>query len=299
MKLPQPHAGYLSTVLSTTGHVMSIMILIGTSLTVATIECLARSFVKLIAWGTGAAIAQDKLQPHRERVLTFQQDSALVKYLPHTGADGGTGPDQVIDEKATYARTAGAFPLSEQQLVARCHALITSEFGGLKPELLAEDFQFVFPVVGPLTKAEFLEAFTSFKVREAFPDSRSNFYNFNIDPLEPNRVWCLSRGRFRHTGTLHFGPSKYPATNEDVCLPPQCFSMSFDHTGRCYKLTGGYCVDRSVGDTNGLGGMFGILTALGGSLPFPEGRPWQRSLMWEALSLRLPQILKDWQLAAR
>ena len=30
-----------------------------------------------------------------------------------------------------------------------------------------------------------------------------------------------------------------------------------------YKLTGGYCVDRSAGDTHGLGGLFGVLEAAG------------------------------------
>ena len=176
-------------------------------------------------------------------------------------------------------------------VIIGCHASPHSP--GL--QLLAEDFQFLFPVVGPLQKAEFIEAFTSFKVREAFPDSRSNFYNFSVDPLEPNRVWCMSRGHFTHTGILQFGPSSFPPTNREIFLPPQCFSMSFDVNGQCYKLTGGYCVDRAVGDTQGLGGMFGIITALGGSLPFPEGKPWSRSLLWEAFSLRLPQIVKDWR----
>jgi hypothetical protein len=152
-------------------------------------------------------------------------------------------------------------------------------------------------VVGPLTKKQFVEAFSKFKVREAFPLSSANFYNFQIDPLEPNRIWFFSRGAYEHLGTLNFGPSKFPATNKRICLPPQCFSMSFNAEGKCYKLTGGYNVDRSVGvETEGLGGMFGIIHALGlMKLPFPEGRPWKRSLMWEAFTLRIPQIIDDWK----
>ena len=46
-------------------------------------------------------------------------------------------------------------------------------------------------------------------------------------------------------------------------LPPQCFSFSFNEKGQVYKMTGGYCVDRTVGDTKGLGGLFGVLEALG------------------------------------
>ena len=60
----------------------------------------------------------------------------------------------------------------------------TSRFGCLKPELLSDDFQFIFPVVGPLLKDKFIEAFSSFKVREAFPDGKGNYFNFCVDPLE-------------------------------------------------------------------------------------------------------------------
>lgn len=57
--------------------------------------------------------------------------------------------------------------------------------------------------------------------------------------------------------------------------------------GLCYKLTGGYVVDRTAGDKDcgGLGGMFGVVTALGLSLPFREGKPWQRSPAWEAFAV--------------
>ena len=45
-------------------------------------------------------------------------------------------------------------------------------------ELLADDFQFVAPIVGPLGKREFLNAFGSFKVKERpcfiYPNRRSS-----------------------------------------------------------------------------------------------------------------------------
>ena len=44
-------------------------------------------------------------------------------------------------------------------------------------ELLADDFQFVAPIVGPLGKREFLNAFGSFKVERPFliyPNRRSS-----------------------------------------------------------------------------------------------------------------------------
>jgi len=302
--------GVFRTVLSSVGHILCVGVLLTTSLLIFVLDFTARMIVKVISTVTLARIEQDSRVPHSERIRTFQESPGLVVYRPNTGADGGTGPDQVIDEEKTivatmaYARKnnpdyfvhgdSNSICGNEKKLTELAHALISNEFGGTNADLLSDDFQFIFPVVGPLTKDNFVEAFSSFKVREAFPTSRANFYNFNVDPLEPNRIWCMSRGMYEHLGTLNFGPNKFPPTGKQINLPPQVFSMSFDESGRCYKLTGGYCVDRTCGDTQGLGGMFGIITALGGSLPFPEGKPWKHSLMWDALSLRVPQVIMDW-----
>ena len=303
---------YFRTIVSTAGHVSCVCVLFGTNLMIGAIDWTARSLVGVISACTGARIEQDYRIPHAERVRTFQdRRDDLIVHRPNTGASEGgkSGPNQVMDESETlkktvaYAKekhpefdTKNSILGNEAKLTELAQNLICHELGGDDPSLLAEDFQFLFPVVGPLTKAQFVEAFTNFKVREAFPTASANFYNFQIDPLEPNRIWMLSRGAYEHLGTLCLGPSKFPPTGKRICLPPQCFSMSFDQDGKCYKLTGGYNVDRSVGDTQGLGGMFGIVTGLGlMKLPFAEGRPWKRSLMWEALSLRVPQIVEDWK----
>ncbi len=301
-------ATYFRTIVSTAGHVSCVCVLFGTNLLIGAIDWTARSIVGIISATTGARIGQDYRVPHAERVRTFQdQRDDLVVHKPNTGAaEGGkSGPNQVMDEEETLKKTVKyakeknpGFDIlgNEAKLTELAQNLICHELGGDDPSLLAEDFQFLFPVVGPLTKAQFVEAFTNFKVREAFPTASANFYNFKIDPLEPNRIWMMSRGAYEHLGTLCFGPTKFPPTGKRICLPPQCFSMSFDQDGKCYKLTGGYNVDRSVGDTQGLGGMFGIVTGLGlMKLPFPEGRPWKRSLLWEAFSLRVPQVIEDWK----
>jgi len=300
---------FIRTMVSTTGHVSCIFVLFGANLVIGTVDWTARSIVRVIAACTDARIEQDYRILHPERIRTFQDEEIdLVVHRPDSGnAEGGkSGPNQIMDEAETLKKTVthtkekhpefDAIAGNEEKLKKLAKDMICSEFGGDNPSLLSEDFQFVFPVVGPLTKEQFLEAFSNFKVREAFPTSSANFYNFHIDPLEPNRIWFLSRGAYTHLGTLNLDGLKYPATGKRICLPPQCFSMSFDEHGKCYKLTGGYNVDRSVGDTQGLGGIFGIISGLGLlKFPFPEGRPWKRSLMWEAISLRLPQIVMNWK----
>mmetsp|Transcript_20557 Transcript_20557/g.44621 ORF Transcript_20557/g.44621 Transcript_20557/m.44621 type:complete len:327 (+) Transcript_20557:175-1155(+) len=305
---------YTRTVISTAGHVSCVCVLFGSNMLINVIDSAARSLVKVISTVTAAHIGQDSRTPHAERVRTFQDNrDDLIVCRPGTGAaEGGkSGPNQVMDEAETLKKTVAyakeKYPDfdnssmdilgNEKKLKELATNLICNELGGDDPSLLSDDFQFLFPVVGPLTKTQFVEAFSQFKVREAFPTSSANFYNFKVDPLEPNRIWMMSRGAYEHLGTLSFGPSKFPATNKRICLPPQCFSMSFNAQGKCYKLTGGYNVDRSVGvETEGLGGMFGIVHALGlMKLPFAEGRPWKRSLMWEAFSLRIPQVIEDWK----
>ena len=214
---------YFRAVISTVGHVSCISVLATTNLMISGLDFSARSLVRMISTVTMARIDQDHRTPHAERVRTFQDSSDLVVYRPNTGADGGTGPDQVMDEaetlKATVAyakKTQPNFDLlgDVEKLTALAHALISSEFGGTNTDLLADDFQFLFPVVGPLTKGDFIEAFGKFKVRDAFPTSRANFYNFRVDPLEPNRIWCMSRGMYEHLGTLQFGPTAIPATGQ-------------------------------------------------------------------------------------
>jgi hypothetical protein len=90
---------YIRTVISTVGHVSCIGVLATTNLMVAGLEFSARTIVKMISTVTMAQIEQDSRTPHAERIRTFQDSSDLVVYRPNTGADGGTGPDQVTRQK--------------------------------------------------------------------------------------------------------------------------------------------------------------------------------------------------------
>lgn len=266
------------------------------SLAVLALDAFARCLASVAAKATCARIDQDSIEMHAaDRFTTpasavrFEKDSVILDDDPQTGVP------QIIDLAATYAAASDTLPFTPDELIAKAKAVLLSEFGCLKPELLSDDFQFIFPVVGPLLKDKFIEAFSSFKVREAFPDGKGNYFNFCVDPLEPNRVWFMSRGVLTHTSTLKFGSSEFKATGRRIKEAPQTLSMSFDDAGRCYKLTGGYCVDRTCGDSGGLGGLFGVIYALGGSLPFPEGKPWKPSLSWLVFTKHMPQLIGDWK----
>jgi len=140
---------------------------------------------------------------------------------------------------------------------------------------MADEFKFMGPVVGPLSKDAFVKAIGSVDMETAFPDFQGEFYAFSVDPFEGNRVWYIARGRGTNTGPLPpFAPA---ATNRPLENPPQACSLTFNEEGLVTKYTIGYVMDRTVGTTGGLGGLYGVLYSIGKPLPFPEAKPWKMS----------------------
>jgi len=221
--------------------------------------------------GSGENTARRKRAWHKPRCTT------APVYVPVNQSKFGE-----LDVEATLS--SSKFAIKPAELILKAKEIIASEFGtapGCDASCLADDFQFVAPIIGPLTKGEFIRAFGSFKLKDAIPDLKDNSW-FQVDPLEPNRVWMISRAQGTHTGTMNFGrPIK--ATGKTIQMPPQAQSMLFDEGGRCYTLTVGYCMDKRVGNTEGLGGVMGILKAAGHALPFPEAQQlYNPSLRFEA-----------------
>lgn len=179
----------------------------------------------------------------------------------------------ILDESAMLA--SQNFPISPETLVQKAKAALIKDSGVLDNSLWAEDFQFCAPYVGPLSKAEFMDAADGFGIYEAFPDFDNRYFGFTVDPVEPGRVWYMTRLRATNDGVGLFG--KKEPTNKSVVLPPQMYSFLFNEDGLIKELTVGYAVDRRQGTTGGLGGMFGVFYGIGQGLPFPEGKPYQLS----------------------
>ncbi|CAE8623023.1 unnamed protein product [Polarella glacialis] len=302
----------------TTGNVVCILLLTGTAMLAGAVETTGRTAVCLVSFLCGCKIDQLQTEVHSERYDALSGGST-VEYIPGSIGFGAGALAEILDEKTTLANSQKALfgHFSEVQLIDKTKYLLQKEFGCLEPDLLAEDFQFLFPVVGPLPKEEFVDAFGGFKVKQVFPSACANYWNFSVDPMEPNRVWFFSKAvmPFKEPtkaddvpGNLQklllgtrglwsiFACLGMPRPPAEIRTPPQIMSVSFDENGKCYKLTGGYCADRTSGNTSNLGGIFGPLNAVRpGLLPFPEARPWSPSLTWEALILRAPQIGKDYK----
>jgi hypothetical protein len=141
-------------------------------------------------------------------------------------------------------------------------------------EELAEDFEFVAPIVGPLSKPALVAATAGLDFGAAMPDFDARYHDWRPDHKDPRRVWCTMRVTATQTGPLAFGgttrPPKVPPGK--VESPPEAVSFRFDEKGKLRELTTGYAMDRRVGNTGGLGGIFGVLEGLGVGLPSPVTR---------------------------
>lgn len=232
----------------------------------------ASAFVSLGATATAAAAATTTTTGIASRSSASAEFDARDE--PETIAElrceaGGT----ILDERAMLA--SQGFPVSPEALVEKAKAALVKDAGVLDPSLWASDFEFCAPYVGPLSKEEFLDAANGFKIYEAFPDFDNRYFNFNADPIEPGRVWFMTRLRATNDGKGLFG--KKEASQKTVVLPPQVYSFLFREDGLISELTVGYPVDRRQGNTGGLGGMFGVFYGIGQALPFPEGKPYRLS----------------------
>ena len=139
---------------------------------------------------------------------------------------------------------------------------------------LDESFEFVAPLVGPLSKQAIIAATTGLDLGAAIPDFDARYHDFRSDPDDPLRVWMTMRVTGTQTGSLSFaGTTAEPSTPPTVVeSPPEAVSLRFTEDGRLVELTTGYPMDKRVGTTGGLGGIFGILEALGQPLPTPLTR---------------------------
>ena len=159
--------------------------------------------------------------------------------------------------------------LPEERLLTLASQLLAADFGAADPSLLAESFEFCGPVVGPLPKDAFVGAWRSLCIQEGLPDLEWNYRDACVCPFDVNRVWYTSSPTGTHTATLRLGGKEHAATGRRWCSPPERGSMTFDGDGRCISLTGGYVMDRRLGNTDGLGGVYGLCTALGLPTPTP------------------------------
>jgi hypothetical protein len=133
----------------------------------------------------------------------------------------------------------------------------------------SDEFVFRGPIIGPLTKVDYLKTLDFFRIYEAVPDISPNAWGFSKDPLDPNRVWFMVRnsGTFSGKALNVVKGFTVPSNGAELRGCPETFSITFDESRKVKYLTVGYVADRFEGNTNGKGAAAGILELAGISLP--------------------------------
>ena len=161
--------------------------------------------------------------------------------------------------------------LPADRLLELTAALIESKFGTENSALLAPSFTFSGPVGEPLDRTSFLAA-GWIDLEAGMPDLEQNYRDARPCGFDVNRVWYTSSPLGTHTRPLTLGSVTHPPTGRRWESPPECGSATFDAEGRCVSVTFGYVMDRRMGNTDGLGGLFGLCSALELPMPVPK---WQ------------------------
>lgn len=186
-----------------------------------------------------------------------------------------------LDYDATYEKNRDPnFPYSKDELIEHFKFAYLRFLVSDDDSMLSDTFTFAGPVVGPLEKKDFLDQFRTFNLDNAFKHTQG-MHNLIVDPFKPNRVFFTLKVDGVHNGDL-LGYIK--ATGKRVVCPPQVASFTFNNDGKIDHFTVGYPLDRHVGNSGGLAGLYGILYGVGKPFPFPECQPYKPSIQFRLFS---------------
>lgn len=175
-----------------------------------------------------------------------------------------------LDTEALLAKST--FPIKPLDLIDLAKQVAIEKGIGTKDggECLAEDFTFRAQFV-EVDKPTLIKTLGSFNLEDSF-DLKQQFFGWNVDPLQSNRVWFMNRQEATHVKDF----AGVKPEGKHLVLPPQSYHIDFNEDGKV-KEFGFYTVDRAQGNTGGLGGAFGFFYGVGRPLPFPEGKPYKMS----------------------
>ena len=156
----------------------------------------------------------------------------VAAYVAPLAPVGRTLPAVRMAEAAS-----GSSALVGSEVVARRAALaaewISNEgfYSPVKREMMADDFVFMGPVVGPLNTVDYLGTLGVFRVYDAFPDVQVDMAPFTQDPHENKRFWSIIRVTGTHMGDLDMGDAKIPPSGKQMLVGPQAVSVTFNDAG--------------------------------------------------------------------
>mmetsp|Transcript_28448 Transcript_28448/g.60064 ORF Transcript_28448/g.60064 Transcript_28448/m.60064 type:complete len:291 (+) Transcript_28448:99-971(+) len=135
-----------------------------------------------------------------------------------------------------------------------------------------EDYVQTGPDIGPLNKADFIYALSTYKKKgldlyKLSPDLTASLDGFHVDPHNPWRVWFTLRYIGTHTGTITFPNSEVEIRpkegNNKIYGGPEMYSFWFTPQKQIKWQTLGFVGDRYTGTNGGYGGLLGLLVGFG------------------------------------
>lgn len=133
-------------------------------------------------------------------------------------------PMEPIKEPTTFLA-----PFPETVMISLAKGVLFAKLGAEDPSLLAKNFAFLTPTVGPIGKNKFVESYAAEQFGEFEGDYLFN--NYRVDPYDPYRVWVDVK-----------------LLGSGLEGPPQAWSFTFDDDGFCTRITGGAIMDPSIGE---------------------------------------------------
>ncbi len=155
-------------------------------------------------------------------------------------------------------------PKATDRSIGIVKSFVSSNFGLIDDSLLANDCVVSGPTVYFTDKQKYLTAFA--KEQSAFlravPDYDVRAYSFAIDKYDDRKIWFKLRPRGTITGPYSYNGEVYLPNQKNIEFPIQQMSVTINNNGLISKITTGYVIDKFVGNTNGLVGRDGLLSAL-------------------------------------
>jgi hypothetical protein len=115
-------------------------------------------------------------------------------------------------------------PFPDTVMIQLAKGVVASNFGLDDPDLLANEFSYLEPSMGPLNKMKYLEKFSEYGVRDAVRDMDYRIMNYRVDQYNPYRIWVDTCARGTRTGPIGDKLPNVPAANYEA--PPEAMVSS-------------------------------------------------------------------------
>lgn len=142
-------------------------------------------------------------------------------------------------------------------------------------DMLASEFVFTSPNVGPLNKPDYIKLMGYYQnygldLATGIPDLQVSYEGWHVDPDQPWRIWAVAR----YSGT-HLGTVVVPGTDLQLTPPndgqrpvrftsgPEVQSFLWTPDKKILWHTMGYVGDEYTGSNKGYGGIDGLLVSMG------------------------------------